>query len=371
LDWPYSPAMELSQVHSTNMCQSLCPMPAKAADTSSGVAMHPMLKSRVAVGTQVARASSMKAMAEAGAGTLLLLVAASHRRVATRARHHVAVAASEHAGSISRRSIAIDDGEILRNLRDTRGLVNREQGAGGNCLFLSMAPQLCAADVAELPLRSVEWMDLVGSDIGEQWEAISNYDRARLLRQVAMLDESAFLADLGALATDGQQVPAKMHWRALELFKDMAEEFIPRGITEFAHDKSGSRYESRKKLYSRIRQLAKETPASKVHEYVLKHGKQYMQITGREGNWAGSSEIAALANATGRKFEAYGNNWVSQELVEMDPSGPDGSWEVLPYFTAPFVESESTNAVLRLPPVRVFQKNGGGHYQALLKMQPL
>merc|ERR1719433_493165 len=114
----------------------------------------------------------------------------------------------------------MDDREILCNLRDTRGLLNRDQGAGGNCLFLSMAPQLSAADVAGLPSRSPDWMKLVGSDLGERWEATSKIDRARLLRQIAMLDEFQFLEDLSALVTAGQQVPAEMQWRALELYKD-------------------------------------------------------------------------------------------------------------------------------------------------------
>jgi len=312
----------------------------------------------------------MKEMAGVGAGTLLLLVAAGNCRVTSRIRHRIAVAASAHAGSLSKRSVAMDDREILRNLRETRGLINREQGAGGNCLFLSMAPQLFAADVAELPSRSAAWLNLVGPDIGTRWETASHQDRARLLRQIAMLDESEFLADLSARVIDGQQIPAGIHWRALELYKDMAEEFISSGITELADNKSWSLFGSGN-MYNRVRQLTRETPPSKVHEFVLKHGKLYMQITGREGNWAGSSEMAALANAIGRKFEAYGNNWVSQDEVDMDSSGPGGSWEVLPYFTAPFAESESTNAVLQLPPVSVFQVNGGGHYQALLTTQPL
>jgi len=338
-------------------------MPAKAAYMSSSIAMH-LPNSRVAVGTQVAR-SSMRAMVEAGAGTLLLLTAAGSRH----ARRYVAIAASERADSPGRRSIAMDDREILRNLRDTRGLVNRDQGAGGNCLFLSMAPQLCAADVAELPFRSSDWMKLLGSDLGERWEASSNYDRAQLLRQIAMLDERQFLEDLGAIVTAGQQAPAELQLRALELYKDMAEEFISSGITELADDMSWSLFGSRN-IYSRVRQLAKETPTAAVNDFVLKHGKQYMQITGREGNWAGSSEIAAVANATGRHFEAYGNDWISQDGVQMNASGPGGSWEILPYFEAPFPKSEGANAALDLSPVRVFQTNGGGHYQALLTMQP-
>jgi len=307
--------------------------------------------------------SSMKAVA--GAGPLLFLAVAGSRR----ARRHVAIAGSQKADSPGRRSVAMDDREILHNLRDTRGLVNQDQGAGGNCLFLSMAPQLCAADMAELPSRSHDWMKLLGSDLGERWEAASNYDRARLLRQIAMLDESQFLEDLGAIVTAGQQVPAEMQLRALELYRDMAEEFLSSGITELADDMSSSLSGSRN-IYSRVRQLARETPAAAVNDFVLEHGKQYMQITGRVGNWAGSSEIAAVANATGRQFEAYGNNWVSQDDVELDASGPGGNWEVLPYFKAPFPKIESTNATLKSPPVRIFQTNGGGHYQALLTTQP-
>jgi len=254
----------------------------------------------------------------------------------------------------------MDDREILQNLGQMRGWRNVDMGAGGNCLFLSIAPQISADDLAALSSRSPVWDQRLGASIAASWEALALKERARLLRQIAMLDESDFIAQLGDLCARGDSVPAELHWRAVELFKDMVEEFISTG--SFLEELGVSwtpPWGDPHARYNQVRQLARDTPRREVYDFVMKHADEYMRVTGREGNWAGSSEMAALASALERSFEAYGNNWVSQDAVELRSVGTD-QWEVLPYFYAPAPGNSRS-----LPPVRIFQTKGGGHYQML------
>ncbi|CAK0873104.1 unnamed protein product [Prorocentrum cordatum] len=129
---------------------------------------------------------------------------------------------------------SMNDAEILKNLRDVHGWERADMGAGGNCLFLSVAAQVDAADVAPLPSRGPAWAQALGEDLGQRWEAMGVRERASLLRRMAILDEHEFVAELAALRADRQEAPGPVRERALELFKDMAEEFIDSGITELA-----------------------------------------------------------------------------------------------------------------------------------------
>lgn len=245
----------------------------------------------------------------------------------------------------------MNDAEILTNLRDTHGWERAEMGAGGNCLFLSVAAQVDTADVAPLPSRGPAWAQALGEDLGQRWAALDVRQRASLLRRIAILDEREFVAELAALRAGQQGAPEPVRERALELFKDMAEEFIDSGITELAEGVVRMPPWSRKGVYDRVRQVVEEYSSDQVHDFVLKHADEYMRITGREGNWAGSSEMAALASALGRPFAAYGNNWVSQDRQVLEGG------EVQPYFRA--AAPGGSREVL------IFQTNGGGHYQML------
>mmetsp|Transcript_70391 Transcript_70391/g.182548 ORF Transcript_70391/g.182548 Transcript_70391/m.182548 type:complete len:378 (+) Transcript_70391:94-1227(+) len=251
------------------------------------------------------------------------------------------------------------DREILENLRTVYGWRNQDQGAGGNCLFLSIAPQIRAEDLQGLPARSAQWSAAIGPDEVQSWASLPALQRAGALRRIAMVDERDFLASLDELLTRQDPVPKYYRWRARELYKDMAEEFISSGITELASPwlpkwNSGA-------VYERVRELDRETDDDGVFKFILKHAEEYIRITGREGNWAGSSEIAALANALQRPFQAYGNNWVTQDTVALRSLGAD-QWEVMPYFEAAPASGGHDGV-----PVRVFQTNGGGHYQMLAK----
>eukprot|EP00931_Biecheleriopsis_adriatica_P049783 TRINITY_DN28804_c0_g1_i3.p1 TRINITY_DN28804_c0_g1~~TRINITY_DN28804_c0_g1_i3.p1 ORF type:complete len:242 (-),score=54.27 TRINITY_DN28804_c0_g1_i3:44-769(-) len=228
-------------------------------------------------------------------------------------------------------------------------------GAGGNCLFLSAAPQVAAAELTDLSSRSPAWEAELGADLGARWQDLQPRERAALLRRMAMLDEAEFLAELDGLLARGEQLPADVEWRTRELFTDMAEEFIGSNTTELAADIPGW---DRMSLYSRVREVVSTWELERICKFVLLHGEEYMATTGREGNWAGSSEMAAMASALRRPVMAYGNNWVSQDEVQLLEVAPD-QWELQPYFEA-HVPGES-----RAEPILVFQTNGGGHYQML------
>jgi len=306
----------------------------------------------------------LDANAEAPFAAALLLAAAGRSQAGprrSRAQRVVMGAASAVAasgdlpGSLFRK---MTDEEILRNLRAMHGWRNVDMGAGGNCLFLSIAPQVSGDDVAALSSRSPVWEERLGTGVAVSWEVLSARDRARCLRQIAMFDESDFIAQLHDLRVRGDTVPQYIHWRALELYKDMVEEFLSTGILgdELPGDNPPWNMQAR---YDQVRRLARDTPPGEMYDFVLRHAEKYMDCTGREGNWAGSSEMAALASAFERPFAAFGNNWVSQDEVELRCVGAD-QWEVMPYFDVP-APGKSRGAA----PVRIFQTRGGGHYQML------
>lgn len=266
------------------------------------------------------------------------------------ARGLVSRAAALGATTGERRSMG--DEEILRHLQAVHGWRNIEHGAGGNCLFLSIAPQVTASDFAAAVVRVAPgWA-------APAWEGASALERAHVLRRLAMLEETAFLKRFATLRAEGGGVPDELHWRMLEFYRDMAEEFISSGMTELA---KGVNRLDMSAVYQRVRALVSETPVEQIYDFVLEHAEDYLRITGTEGNWAGSSEIVALSSALERPFAAYGNNWVSQDDLEVADAG-EGIYYVKPYFVVPSVGSGPSGSA---PTVRIFQRNGGGHYQML------
>lgn len=202
----------------------------------------------------------------------------------------------------------------------------------------------------------------MGSDVADRWEATPARGRASLLRRIALQDEADFIDEVRTSLRDGVSLSDEQEWRILELFKDMAEEFIATNKTELAAD-AGTAVPflsfGLPGIYERVQKVVRETPFEKARDFVLKHAHEYMATTGREGNWAGSSEMAALARALRRPFAAYGNNFVAEDDVEVKEVEA-GKLEVQPYFLAPAPAGE------RSLPVRVFQTKGGGHYQMLI-----
>lgn len=220
-------------------------------------------------------------------------------------------------------------------------------------MFLSMASQVSSEDVQALLLRCPAWETQLGDreELVASWESKPVRAQAALLRRIAMLDEADFISELSTLVARGDLLPGETEWRTRELFTDMAEEFIGSNKTELAVGFGHV-------LYDRVREAVRRYSLQQMCEYVLANADEYMQITGREGNWAGSSEMAALARALCRPVMAYGNNWVSQDEVQLVEAGPE-AWEVQPYFAAYPAEEPRCEAI------RVFQTQGGGHYQML------
>eukprot|EP00929_Paragymnodinium_shiwhaense_P102153 TRINITY_DN65339_c0_g1_i1.p1 TRINITY_DN65339_c0_g1~~TRINITY_DN65339_c0_g1_i1.p1 ORF type:complete len:376 (-),score=67.19 TRINITY_DN65339_c0_g1_i1:87-1214(-) len=297
----------------------------------------------------------------------------------------LAEAAQDPSGA-AERSLCLQrmsDTRILENLAARRGWICKDMGSGGNCLFRSIAQQISTDDLDVLAKRRPQWMASLAAaadrglplPLRREWPEMTVLQRGRVLRKIAILDEREFLGELEEVRRRRSPLPPRIVQRILELFKDMAEEFISRGKTELAKDElevackdealrdktlSASAHR-RNAIYQRVSSLAQESSENTMIDFVLKHAEEYLAITGRDGNWAGSSEMEALAHAFSRRFESYGNNWVSGEMVELEEVGTD-LWEVRPYFQSC---SQAEGADGR-DAVRVFQTRGGGHYRMLI-----
>eukprot|EP00930_Biecheleria_cincta_P048564 TRINITY_DN33850_c0_g1_i1.p1 TRINITY_DN33850_c0_g1~~TRINITY_DN33850_c0_g1_i1.p1 ORF type:complete len:362 (+),score=43.49 TRINITY_DN33850_c0_g1_i1:55-1086(+) len=256
------------------------------------------------------------------------------------------------------KSAEMNDPQILQSLQDSHRLRVKDMGAGGNCLFLSVALQVDAADVESMLLRSDVWRQALGHDLGQRWVSMNALERASALRRISMLDEADFISDLAVRCSRGEVLPDEVEWRVRELFKDMAEEFIGSNKTELAANIPGY---DRQRIWDRVREVVRTTTLKGACEFVLKHADEYMATTGREGNWAGSSEMAAMARALQRTVIAYGNDWVTQDSVTLHELGP-GTWQVQPYFQSWPLEKPDLRE-----PIQLFQTHGGGHYQMLTK----
>lgn len=198
---------------------------------------------------------------------------------------------------------SMNDTEILNNIQERHGWYPQDKGAGGNCLFLSMAPQVEPEDLRDVHLRSVRWEEALGSDLADRWKDLQILQRANILRQMAIMDEAEFLEELQALGS--AELSPEAEWRMRELFTDMVEEFVSSNKHGLGDGVMGWDLQG---VYKRVRKLLSEYEREQIHEFVLKHGDEYMQITGRQGNWAGSSEMAALSSVLRRPVLAYGNN---------------------------------------------------------------
>eukprot|EP00439_Symbiodinium_sp_Y106_P069434 s756_g11.t4 len=268
-----------------------------------------------------------------------LLIGGACRRARADLRHrsvHLrAVQVAENGGQTK----VMNDREILSNLQRCYGWSPRDMGAGGNCLFLSMALQVRAEDVKDIASRSAAWEAALGDNLVDRWEDMGPRERASLLRRMAILDESEFIAELAAARARGEPLSADVEWRTRELFTDMAEEFISSNKTELAADIPGSEEAvsrclctsrwNREALYTRVREVVSTFSLDQICDYVLLHADEYLQTTGREGNWAGSSEMAALSSVLQRPVQAYGNNWAPAKDTARALPGHRCSWHAV------------------------------------------
>ncbi|OLP79683.1 Alanine--tRNA ligase [Symbiodinium microadriaticum] len=282
--------------------QSFAPAPPSVVPAWRGSAVH----------VQAGRHGTWDAALRAPVVTASLLIAGACRRVPAHLRYpsvRLRAVQVENGGQTK----VMNDREILSTLQRCYGWSPRDMGAGGNCLFLSMALQVRAEDVKDVASRSAAWEAALGDNLADRWEDMGPRERASLLRRMAILDESEFIAELAAARARGEPLSTDVEWRTRELFTDMAEEFISSNKTELAADIPGW---NREALYSRVREVVSTFSLDQICEYVLLHADEYLQTTGREGNWAGSSEMAALSSVLQRPVQAYGNNWDAAVTIE-------------------------------------------------------
>lgn len=270
------------------------------------------------------------------------------------------------------RGLRMDDCEILRNLASVRGWRRQDMGAKGNCLFLSVATQVEPTDVEALSQRSEMWMDMLGPKIRASWRKKSVPTRARFLRRIAVKDELEWIQRVREAWRD-EPMPEADVFRTRELFMDMVEEFAREGCGTGGLPQLPPSC-SKEKIYEVVREFKRGKTFEEEFEFVQMHMERYLEKTGHEGNWAGSSELVALSHALQRPVEAYGNNWLSQPTVQVLLSENGTRCQVLPYLAARPTEhgveshspvSSAASSEEGSQPIRVFQTNGGGHYQML------
>eukprot|EP00931_Biecheleriopsis_adriatica_P064938 TRINITY_DN39590_c0_g1_i1.p1 TRINITY_DN39590_c0_g1~~TRINITY_DN39590_c0_g1_i1.p1 ORF type:complete len:352 (+),score=43.51 TRINITY_DN39590_c0_g1_i1:46-1101(+) len=256
----------------------------------------------------------------------------------------------------------MSDDQIRENLEEIHGWKSIDMGSDGNCFFLSVAPQVSPDDVAALPARSPDWERALGGDLENRWGELPAADRAALLRKIAVLDEEEFITDLQILTnTNGGEIAWEKTWRAMEMFKDMAEHFISHGETELAAGVllMGPTWVHRKMVYAKVREVLQEKTPREQLEFVLSHADRYFQAMRQDGTWAGTSEMVAISNSLGRPVAVYGNNRASDAWADTELAAHGDKWEVLPYFEL----GEQDNLGTEEKAIRIFSCSG--HFQML------
>lgn len=223
----------------------------------------------------------------------------------------------------TQKSVPLNDAEIIENLHRQGYKGPFEEGMGGRCLFLSIIPQLLPADIRLL--LSSRYKEHFNN-----WLTLDKYAQADRFRQIALEEEELFL---NTISSDSTRLTYNEEEGIEELYKDMLEELEKLG-------------------HARVRNRSTNDPLLNKLKYCKENFQQYKDNTLRPTNWAGTSEFTALGRLLKRQTQAFGQDFASREDVELDEEG-----NVLPYFT-----SFSGN----LPPLVVFQRGGGGHYQRLV-----
>jgi len=98
-------------------------------------------------------------------------------------------------------------------------------------------------------------------------------------------------------------------------------------------------------------------------DFVKENFEEYCGFTSRPNNWAGTSEVIALAQVLGKRLVAFGDDKVifhGKKQIPVD----ERTGLVRPYFVAePVLPASDEEAD---EPIVLFQAWGGGHYQVLL-----
>lgn len=196
--------------------------------------------------------------------------------------------------------------------------------ADGNCLFLSIAPQVTKQDLEAVQTR-------LGYDFNtEKWLNLPLSDRAACLRNWAMIEEVKFFSNL---PKQFDKLSAEDAIWIEESYKDFLQELENCPANE---------------IPERIRDI---TLQQKL-QYVKNNYMTYTTQTSRPQNWAGTTEYIALSRFLNRQIEAFGYDRASAQLgIRYDANG-----RVEPYYR---------RNLGRVPPFTIFQCGGGGHYEYL------
>jgi hypothetical protein len=228
----------------------------------------------------------------------------------------------------SKITVTMTDGEIIANLVSQGFAKPIEKGSDGRCLFQSIAPQITDDDLYQAKIYDPSF-----ACTSEKWTKMNLQEQADLLRKWAMAEEAFFFSKL---PEDYESLsPEKKTW-IQELYKDMLQQI--EGLPASA-----------------VPQRCAANNDSDKFLYCKQHFQQYLEETSTSTNWAGTSEVIALSRVFQRDARLFGRNLATSFSVRLS----DGGY-VLPYF-------ETTGK--RVPPITIFQCNGGGHYK-LLPIEP-
>lgn len=216
----------------------------------------------------------------------------------------------QHPNTSKRSHTEWNDNDILVSLKDYHF---KPTPSDGNCLFHTIAGQLTEEDF-----------------LNASCNLLSGGSKSSHLRTLAIANETVFINKIKSKSFS-QLSSQDQEW-VREFHKDMLQEFS----LSFG-----------KTMHLEVREKTKKTKDDEILSYVLEKFDEYAQKTSRIGNWAGTSEIIALARVFGRPVKAYGFNFVESDDVLINPEG-----KALPYFS---YAGEGK-------PILIFQTGGGGHY---------
>ncbi len=221
----------------------------------------------------------------------------------------------------------MDDFSIIENLKKQGWREPIPTTADGRCLFHSIAPQIIEADFAEAKNHFPD----IKLCTFEEWKTLGTIDRADSLRAWAMEVEKIFFQ---SLPEDLQQLSEDEKDWVNELYKDSLQEL------------------SRGKRTDQLRQKIKAAVDKEKFDFCKNNFHEYQERTARTINFAGTTELIALARLFNRQVIIFGQDHISSESVSLEDD------VVLPYYQRLIGSS---------PPLAIFQTGGGGHYKSLLR----
>lgn len=241
-----------------------------------------------------------------------------------------------HKTPVTTAKILKTDREILDNLAQSYGLIAKDMGGDGACLFHSMREQISQAEL--IKALKISWPLTLRNQV-KRYATLPNSDQADVLRQISIEEEKEFLNTSRLANIFAVNNAADQQW-ILEMAKDWRQEV---GSLN-AHDTR--KWFNEKSVSS--------TGKEELWDYVKNHRNQYWAKTSCKTNWAGSAEAIAIARLLNRPLKMFGQDYATSEEGALVNNGV-----VTPYLSYNDASFET--------PILVFQTNGGGHYQMLTK----